>query len=130
MDISYLTLWITLHCDLKLPLIFYLPIQELTWSLHLFWILYIDNINIKQRRGKGDRQQIINFNHKGQHKTGCYPKSLLKFIAYQFMGSRPIYPFRSHSPVHSENNSYFVGIGPIHDVELTCKFRPEFPLCT
>ena len=37
-------------------------------------------------------------------------------------GSRPIYPLRSHSLVHRENNSYFVGIGPIRDVELSCKF--------
>ena len=31
-----------------------------------------------------------------------------------------------HSLVHSENNSYFVGIGPIFDVEITCIFRPVF----
>ena len=34
----------------------------------------------------------------------------------------PNRPLRSHSLVHSENNSYFVVIGPIRDVELTYIF--------
>ena len=37
--------------------------------------------------------------------------------------SIPRRPLRSHSLVHSENNYYFLGIGPIRDVELTCIFR-------
>ena len=44
--------------------------------------------------------------------------------------SSPRCPLWSHYLVHSENNSYFIGIRPIRDVELTCKFRPGFPLCT
>ena len=46
------------------------------------------------------------------------------------MGSSLILPLQYHYVVHSENNSYFFGIGPILDVELTCIFRPRFPLCT
>ena len=42
------------------------------------------------------------------------------------MSSRTICPLRYHSLVHSENNSYFVGIGPIRDIELTCIFQPIF----
>ena len=42
-------------------------------------------------------------------------------------GSIPRCPLQSHSMVHSENNSYFFGIGPIRDVDLTCRFRPGFP---
>ena len=30
---------------------------------------------------------------------------------------------QSHSLVHSENNSYFVGIGPICDIDLICVFH-------
>ena len=40
--------------------------------------------------------------------------------------SSPRCPLRSHYLVHSENNSYFLGIGPIRDVDLTCIFRPLF----
>ena len=41
-------------------------------------------------------------------------------------GSIPRFPFRSHSPVHSKNNSYFVGINPqfnkeIFEVFVVCK---------
>ena len=38
------------------------------------------------------------------------------------MWSSPIFSLRSHSLVHSENNSYFVGLGPIRDVDLTYIF--------
>ena len=34
-------------------------------------------------------------------------------------GSSPRCPLRSHSLVNIKNNSYFVGIGPICDVELS-----------
>ena len=43
------------------------------------------------------------------------------------MWSSPRCPLRSHYLVHSKNNSFIVGIGPICDVELTCIFRPVFP---
>ena len=39
-------------------------------------------------------------------------------------------PLWYHYLVHSKNNSFFVGIGPILDKELTCIFRPVFSLCT
>ena len=45
-------------------------------------------------------------------------------------GSRPRFPLRSHSLVHSENNSYFLEIGPIRDIELICIFRPVSFVCT
>ena len=44
-------------------------------------------------------------------------------------GSSPTFPLRSHSLVHSKNNSHFVGIGPICDIESTCIFCPIFSLC-
>ena len=44
--------------------------------------------------------------------------------------SIPRCPLRYHYLVHSENNSYFVLIAPIRDVELTYIFRPVFFLCT
>ena len=40
--------------------------------------------------------------------------------------STPRCPLRSHYLVHRKKNSYFLGIGPILDVELTCMFRPIF----
>ena len=40
--------------------------------------------------------------------------------------SSPRCPFLYHSLVHSKNNSYFVGIGPICDVDLTCIFLTCF----
>ena len=40
------------------------------------------------------------------------------------------FPLQYHSLVHSKNNSYFLGIGPIRDIRFTCIFRPIcFPLC-
>ena len=44
--------------------------------------------------------------------------------------SSPRYSLRSHSMVHSENNSFFIGIRPIHDLYLTCIFIPFLLLCT
>ena len=44
--------------------------------------------------------------------------------------SRPRFNLRYNSLVHSKNNDYFVGMGPIRDIELTCIFRPVSPLCT
>ena len=41
-------------------------------------------------------------------------------------GSIPRCPLWYHSLVHSQKKSYFVGIGPICDVELTYIFRPVF----
>ena len=51
-----------------------------------FWFLYINKKNVKRGRGKGDRQQLRNFNHKGKNKIGFYPKSLLIFTAYKVQG--------------------------------------------
>ena len=44
------------------------------------------------------------------------------------MGSRPRCSLQSHYLVHSENNSFFVGIVPIRDIELTCISQPVFSL--
>ena len=44
-------------------------------------------------------------------------------------GSSPICILRYHSLIHIKNNSYFVGIGPIRDIELICIFELFFPLC-
>ena len=56
-------------------------------------------------------------------------KVLWLLIMKKMTDSSPRCPIQSHSLVHSENNSYFFGIRPIGDVDLTCKFRPEFPPC-
>ena len=48
-----------------------------------FLFLFIDKKNVKRGIGKGDRQQLINSKQKGKHITGCYPKYLLIFTAYQ-----------------------------------------------
>ena len=48
------------------------------------------------------------------------------FCAYQLMWYSPRCSLWSHYLIHSENNSYFVGIGPTCDVVLTCIFRPSF----
>ena len=37
-------------------------------------------------------------------------------------GSSRRFPLQYHYLVHSKNNSYFVGIGPIRDIELICIF--------
>ena len=68
LEISYWKLWTTLQCDLKYSLILSLPIQSLTWRLHLCWFMYTKNKNVKQEKLKGDRQQLINFRHKGKNK--------------------------------------------------------------
>ena len=81
--ISYLKLWLTLQCALHWSLILSLQIQSLTCCFHLFWFLYTYNHSARQGRLKGDIQQLINFNHKGKHKIGCLPKSLMIFTAYQ-----------------------------------------------
>ena len=76
LDISYWTLWLTLHCNLQWSIIISIPIQSLIWQFCLFWFLYIDKHNFKRGRGKGDIQQLINYSHKGNHKIGCFPKYL------------------------------------------------------
>ena len=45
---------------------------------------------------------------------------------YHNTWSSPRCPLRSHSLLHSKNNSYSVGIGPIRDVELTWIFWSFF----
>ena len=35
------------------------------------FVLYIYKHNVKQVGGAGDRQKLINFKHKGNHKIGC-----------------------------------------------------------
>ena len=37
----------------------------------------------KRCRGKGYRQQLRHFNHKGKYNIGCYPKYIIIFTAYQ-----------------------------------------------
>ena len=56
------------------------------------------NHNNKWGRRKGGRQQLINFNHKGKHKTGCYPKYLLLFTEYkvQVWWTMILSPVQSH----------------------------------
>ena len=63
-----------------------LTIQYLTWWFHLYWFICIDNKNFNRGRGNGDRQQLINSNHKGKHKIVCYPIYLLIFTACQVQG--------------------------------------------
>ena len=88
LNISYWNLRTTFQCAFQCPLLSSLPIQSLTWRLHLFWFLHTDKKNIKRGRGKNYRQQLRNFNHKGNQKIGCYPKSLLIFTPYQGQGWR------------------------------------------
>ena len=52
----------------------------------LYWLLNIENKNVKRTRGKGYRQQLIHLKHKRKHNIGCYPKSLRIFAAYQVQG--------------------------------------------
>ena len=48
--------------------------------------LYIYNHDVNLGRRKEDIYKLINFNHKGKHKVGYYPKSLLVFTTYQVQG--------------------------------------------
>ena len=84
--ISYCTMWMTIQCDLQWSLILYLPIQYLTWWLHLFWLLYTEKNNAKRGIREGDRKKFRNFKHKGNHKIGFYPKYLVIVTAYQVQG--------------------------------------------
>ena len=86
LEISYWKLWPTLQCALQCLLIRSIPIQYITWWFNLFWFLHIENNNFKQGKGKGDVQQLRNLNHKGKHKIGCYPKSILIFNTCQVQG--------------------------------------------
>ena len=63
-----------------------LKIYALILWFHLCWLLYIDKHNVKRGIVKGDRQQPRNFKHKGKHKIGFYPKSILVFTTYQVQG--------------------------------------------
>ena len=67
--------------------------------------------------------QVINSRRKGGwgYIISCPFKNPV------MMWSSPRCPLQYHSLVHSENNSYFLGIGPIHYVDLTCIFRLFFP---
>ena len=47
-------------------------------------------------------------------------------VTWYMTWSRPSFPLWYHYLVHSENNSYFVVIVPICDVEHTCIFWPVF----
>ena len=51
-----------------------------------FWLLYIDNRNVKKVRGKEDIQQPRNFKYKVKHKIGCYPKCILIFTVHKVQG--------------------------------------------
>ena len=79
-----MTLKYTLQCSLILPL----PIQALIWWFHFPWFLYTENHNAKRGIGKGYRQQLRNFKHKGNHKIGCFPKHIVVFTVYQIQGWR------------------------------------------
>ena len=57
------------------------------------------------------------------------PRVLCTIWNWIVVGSIPRCPLQYHSLVHSENNSCFIGIVPIRDVELTCIFRSGFTLC-
>ena len=83
LEITYWTVLLILQCHLKLSLILSLPIQSIKWWFHLLWFLYIDKQNTNRGRGKGGRQKIRNFNHKGKRTIGRQPKSLLIFTDYQ-----------------------------------------------
>ena len=48
-----------------------------------YWFLYIDKKDFQRGRVKEDRQQLISFKHKGKHKIGCSPKSLLILTAFE-----------------------------------------------
>ena len=41
---------------------------------------------IRRNRGKGDRHKLRNLKHKGKHKIGCDPQSLIIFTAYKVQG--------------------------------------------
>ena len=49
---------------------------------------------------------------------------LVYTVSIHMVWSSPRCLLQSHYMVHSENNSYFVWIGPIRDLELTCIFWP------
>ena len=86
LGISKWELWITLQCDLQCSLIISHPTQPFTRWFPFFWFLYIDKHNVKQGQFKGDRKQLRNFKHKGEHKIGCFPKSFLVLTVYQVQG--------------------------------------------
>ena len=57
------------------------------------------------------------------HPIGqMYKQTMDRWVDIQDMISIPRCPLRYNSLVYSGKNSYYVGIGPIVDVELTCKF--------
>ena len=60
--------------------IYYNPIPYMGVPFFLF--PYIENKNVKRGRGKGDRKQLRNSNHKVKHIIGFYPKYLLIFTAH------------------------------------------------
>ena len=72
--------WFTMLTNI----IYYNPIPYM--GVPFFFFPYIENKNVKRGRGKGDRKQLRNSNHKVKHIIGFYPKYLLIFTAYQLQG--------------------------------------------
>ena len=90
--------------------------------------------------------------HMKFHTNKMYDSQLLRVVQYKtvkissikilntnvsiittpstMMWYSPRCTLRSHYLVHIKNNSYFVGMGPICDIEFKCIFRPVFSLCT
>ena len=60
----------------------------------------------------------------GREETTAVEKTSIIILV---TGSSPRRPLRSHYLVHGEKNSYFVRMGPIRDVELSCKYLTIFP---
>ena len=85
---------------------------------------------------------IFDTNYKGKNRSKNTYEFYIKNWSYSYKvgffftmykairhmtGSIPRCPLQSHYLVHRENNSYFVGIGPICDIDLICIF--DFFVC-
>ena len=123
MEISYWTLWMNLHCSLQRPLILPLPTQDLTCWFHFCWFIYIDKKNVKQWRGKGERQKLGTFKHKRNHTIACYPKSLLILTTYQVK----MWQIMIISPVRPQ--PYDINVKEIL-LKSLCHTHQNIPRCT
>ena len=79
----------------------------------------------------GDNGVVIGTsgNIGGNGKIGNCGWFLLRCKICTMTGSSPRCPLWSHYLVHIKNNSYFLGIGPIRDIDLICIYRPFYFLC-
>ena len=111
------------------PVGLFIPNMSLFWQQHI--VLYlkcgVSCESIMHRCVQFSKIMVVGFQ---PWTFWSFSWTDIAIVALYMIWYRPRCSLRYHFMVHIENISYFVGIGPIRDVELTYIFRPVLPLCT